>query len=137
MSGELYLPEHRELPLRSGDALPPGPYAVSLIRGPHGWEQPFCIRSTVTGQAVASWIASREIADKLAAAFNAHWDEPELDATDYAHPAWWRGNDTGVAVVVAKLEDALNGRDDGTGVIGYEPLERLRRRLLDIIPGEG
>ncbi len=57
-------------------------------------------------------------------------DDPDADATDAAHPAWWRGNDAGVAVTVARLTDILDGKDDGEGVIGYAPLEALRRRLL-------
>lgn len=56
-------------------------------------------------------------------------DNPEWDATDAAHPAWWRGNDAGVAVTVQGLGDVLDGKDNGTGVVGYEPLETLRRRL--------
>jgi hypothetical protein len=57
-------------------------------------------------------------------------DDLDLDGTDFADPAWWRGNDQGVAMVVTMLEKLLDGEDDGAGVVGYEPLERLRRRLL-------
>lgn len=60
-------------------------------------------------------------------------DDPEADATDAAHPAWWRGNNAGVAVTVARLADILDGKDDGEGVIGYAPLEALRRRLLVLV----
>lgn len=57
-------------------------------------------------------------------------DNPFWDATDVAHPAWWRGDDHGCAVTVERLNAILDGKDDGHGGFGYEPLERLRRRLL-------
>lgn len=59
-------------------------------------------------------------------------DDPQWDGTDAAHPAWWRGNDRGCRFVTQRLTDALDGKDDGAGWIGYPPLEALRRRLLDI-----
>jgi hypothetical protein len=34
-------------------------------------------------------------------------DDPELDATDGAHPAWWRGNDYGVEACARGIEQAL------------------------------
>lgn len=52
------------------------------------------------------------------------------DATDAAHPAWWRGNDAGVAGTVERLTKILDGKDDGAGVISFAPLEKLRRRML-------
>jgi hypothetical protein len=33
-------------------------------------------------------------------------DNPELDATDHAHPAWWRGHDAGAVAAFKKLEAA-------------------------------
>lgn len=57
-------------------------------------------------------------------------DNPEWDGTDAAHPAWWRGNDAGVAATVRILADAMDGKDNGRGVIGYAPLEALRRRVI-------
>lgn len=59
-------------------------------------------------------------------------DDPQWDGTDAAHPAWWRGNDRGCRFVTQRLTDALDGKDDGAGWIGYPPLEALRRRLLAI-----
>jgi hypothetical protein len=58
--------------------------------------------------------------------------DPQWDGTDAAHPAWWRGNDRGCRFVTQRLTDALDGKDDGAGWIGYPPLEALRRRLLAI-----
>jgi hypothetical protein len=57
-------------------------------------------------------------------------DDPELDATDFAHPAWWRGNDAGCAAIVRRIEEILEGKDTGAGVCGYVPLEALRRKIL-------
>jgi hypothetical protein len=34
-------------------------------------------------------------------------DDPELDGTDLAHPAWWRGNDEGVRALVSQLMKKL------------------------------
>jgi len=56
-------------------------------------------------------------------------DEPDMDATDGAHPAWWRGNDAGVESTCVAVHRALDGKDDGAGVAA-EPWESLRRRLL-------
>lgn len=57
-------------------------------------------------------------------------DDPELDGTDDAHPAWWRGSTAGVAGACERIEAVLDGKDSGAGVLGNERLERLRRRLL-------
>lgn len=59
-------------------------------------------------------------------------DDPECDGTDNAHPAWWRGNDQGVAVLCAKVADILDGKDDGRGV-SREPWDGTRRRLLGMM----
>lgn len=57
-------------------------------------------------------------------------DHPELDATDGAHPAWWRGYDHAFAVVCQKVHEILDGKDAGHGV-NNEPWHSTRRRLLD------
>lgn len=57
-------------------------------------------------------------------------DMPDTDASEDAHPAWWRGVDHGCCEAVEVLRKAADGEDDGVGVIGYEPLEALRRRLI-------
>lgn len=65
-------------------------------------------------------------------------DAPELDGTDDAHPAWWRGSKAGVAGACERIENALGGRDSGAGVLGNARLESLRRRVLAISqPGGG
>lgn len=60
-------------------------------------------------------------------------DYPDLDGTDWAHPAWWRGNDDGVRGVAMRIKKILDGKDDGAGVIGYDVLEKVRRTLLEIM----
>lgn len=56
-------------------------------------------------------------------------DHPEADGTDAAHPAWWRGHHYTVEAMCRKVNDCLDGRDDGKGVSG-EPWESVRRRLI-------
>lgn len=60
-------------------------------------------------------------------------DFPETDGTDLAHPAYWRGSDEATEAVTRRLQQVLDGEDDGAGCIGYEPLERLRRQLLEMV----
>jgi hypothetical protein len=36
-------------------------------------------------------------------------DDPSLDATDGAHPAWWRGHDHGVAAALGMVERVIAG----------------------------
>jgi hypothetical protein len=56
-------------------------------------------------------------------------DNEELDGTDAAHPAWWRGNEAGVAQVCAKINAILDGADVfGTAA---EPWEYTRRRVAE------
>jgi hypothetical protein len=57
----------------------------------------------------------------------------ELDNTPFAHPAFWRGQDDGVLGVVRKIENILDGNDDGAGVCASVELEKLRRRLLEMV----
>jgi hypothetical protein len=66
----------------------------------------------------------------LAAAKKESLDHPDWDATDAAHPAWWRGNDRGVQATAERIQSALDGSDDGSGVIGSKELERARRGVL-------
>ncbi len=59
-------------------------------------------------------------------------DHPECDATDAAHPAWWRSHDHTFQVLCYKLDEILQGKDDGRG-IASEPWETLRRKLLQLV----
>lgn len=50
-------------------------------------------------------------------------DNKELDGTDAAHPAWWRGNDAGVLGAVGVIRRALEeGRCPETGNAGLSEL---------------
>ncbi len=60
-------------------------------------------------------------------------DNPELDCTDFAHPAWWRGNDAGVASLVQIINGILDEpflAEARGGTFGYPPLNALRTRLI-------
>ena len=37
-----------------------------------------------------------------------HLDDPELDGTDFAHPAWWRGHDAAVSHMCALIHEWAN-----------------------------
>ena len=56
-------------------------------------------------------------------------DIPELDATDGAHPAWWRSHEHTVKTLCQKINDIIDGKDNGEGV-SSEPWESVRRKLL-------
>lgn len=76
------------------------------------------VRAFLPGQPTASQYAAPE--DLAAAGY--YRDEPDLDATDGAHPAWWRGHDNGakgMLEVKAKLEKRV-----------AELLEALRLSIL-------
>jgi hypothetical protein len=64
------------------------------------------------------------VGNKLAAATGR--DLPELDGTDAAHPAWWRGQNYGAASICRALTEVLDGKEP-TGTCA-EPYETLRRR---------
>jgi len=57
------------------------------------------------------------------------YDDPSLDATDGAHPAWWRGNDAGVAGAVRIINEALDGPLPLAGCVGGADLEAVRQRV--------
>lgn len=52
-------------------------------------------------------------------------DNPEMDCTDFAHPAWWRGSESGVARIVQKLQWILDGNEIGDGKTAHPPLNKL------------
>ena len=52
-------------------------------------------------------------------------DDPEMDATDGAHPAWWRGHDHTAVVMLAQAVNAL-GRVPETGLHWQGALEAVR-----------
>lgn len=62
-------------------------------------------------------------------------DNPELDGTDSAHPAWWRGCDAGaestVHIIHKILDDIENGVEP-SGAFGSKKLDMLRDRLYQM-----
>jgi hypothetical protein len=59
-------------------------------------------------------------------------DDPEFDATDAAHPAWWRGCDYGAEMTVQAINqvmDTLESSKEFTGYFGSASLEALKNRL--------
>ena len=63
-------------------------------------------------------------------------DNEEWDCTDFAHPAWWRGNDHGFASCVQRVNQILDGKDTDTkGVSNMPQLDKLRKRLIKIVMG--
>lgn len=57
------------------------------------------------------------------------YDDPTTDATDGAHPAWWRGSDAGVAGAVRIVNEALDGPLPLPGCVGGADLEAVRQRV--------
>ena len=58
--------------------------------------------------------------------------DPELDGTDFAHPAWWRGHNNGSLGMIAAVTRILDGKDDGKGVAN-EPWQFVRTRLREAL----
>jgi hypothetical protein len=58
-------------------------------------------------------------------------DDPMLDGTDFAHPAWHRGNERAFLTAIHEVNDILDGTASNVG-ISIEPWQSLRQRLYDI-----
>lgn len=58
-------------------------------------------------------------------------DNPENDATDFAHPAWWRGNDAGVFTLCTLINKILDGED----LAGFcsDPWHTTRERIYNLV----
>lgn len=63
-------------------------------------------------------------------------DDPELDCTDFAKPAWWRGEAYGSSAAIAAMARILDGKDDGRGVAN-EPWQSVRTRLREAMRDAG
>ena len=75
----------------------------------------------------ADWILGYEAGFKV----GLKKDDPEADGTDFAHPAWHRGNEHAFLVAVHEVNDILDGTASNVG-ISIEPWQSLRQRLYDI-----
>ena len=58
-------------------------------------------------------------------------DDPFADCTDFAHPAWWRGNEHAHLQFVDQVNKILDGElaNESTSTM---PWEALRQRLYDL-----
>ena len=62
-------------------------------------------------------------------------DNPEHDGTDLAHPAWWRGCDSGAdstVVVIHQMLDDIEAGKEKAGTFGSQKLNILRDRLYQM-----
>lgn len=108
--------------LRGVSSMPPD-YVKNVIRASRG-DRKKMREATARAEAAEAIVATLR-----GALEEARKDNEELDGTDAAHPAWWRGNDAGVAQVCAKINAILDGAD----VFGTasEPWESTRRRVAE------
>ena len=92
-----------------------------------GWHaQPSCVESYRRG-----YEAGRRSVYNEQRAMKHQPDDPEMDATDFAHPAWWRGNDHAHEMFVFHAKEILLGKTTNNGTCS-EPWESLRQSLFDI-----
>lgn len=59
-------------------------------------------------------------------------DDPFMDGTDFAHPAWHRGVDYSYQIFCGKVEEILDGKDAGEGT-SREPWHTIRQRLVTLV----
>lgn len=59
------------------------------------------------------------------------YDDPAMDGSDAAHPAWWRGNEVGVLTVV-RIVNALLDREPHRGTFGCSELEQMAQRIVSL-----
>lgn len=60
-------------------------------------------------------------------------DDPEMDGTDFAHPAWWRGHDQTTAMFCHHVQVILDGRAVKDESVSPEPWHTIRQRLLALM----
>lgn len=60
------------------------------------------------------------------------YDNPDLDGTDGAHPAWWRGNDHGIRMTIREVNAWLSGAPL-LGTYGQQELNWLRARIAELV----
>jgi hypothetical protein len=86
----------------------------------NGWGDPLVDRL---------WLEVQKLDEEIEA-LKAWGEDEDLDATDFAHPAWWRGHENGAEMVALRIFAIIDGLDKGHGAMRNPSLERLRRRLL-------
>jgi len=60
-----------------------------------------------------------------------YWDDSQLDATDAAHPAWWRGENYGCYMSAKLIANILSGKETGKGIMN-EPVETMRKSVIKL-----
>lgn len=80
---------------------------------------------------VLGWLC--ETMNAIPSKLQALRDDPESDATDAAHPAWWRGEEYGAFEMVRMVEKILAGQDSGCGMKGNAKVEKARRDLISLV----
>lgn len=60
-------------------------------------------------------------------------DDPTLDDTDFAHPAWLRGHEAGVAQLCSMVNKVLDGNKGAIYGKTHEPWAATRLRLVNLI----
>lgn len=59
------------------------------------------------------------------------WDDEELDATDFAHPAWWRGERYSYMMMCERVNEFLDGKgNQGTSHVELEAIKGRIQTLL-------
>ncbi|MHA1302516.1 MAG: hypothetical protein ACTSPI_02295 [Candidatus Heimdallarchaeaceae archaeon] len=71
-----------------------------------------------------------EAAEEIDRLRKAH-DYPEYDATDDAHPAFWRGSKYSCWQATQLVKDILSGKDTGEGKMN-EPAATMRNLILEL-----
>lgn len=71
--------------------------------------------------------ANRVLADEL----RRTEDDPDTDCTDFAHPAWRRGEESGVRAVVRALSEMLD-RGEHVGRFADDGLDALAKRIVGL-----
>lgn len=60
-------------------------------------------------------------------------DDPSLDGTDFAHPAWWRGNDRGVEAMCKIIEKTMRGENRGEPSYGLQRISAIVKNLNNLL----
>lgn len=59
-------------------------------------------------------------------------DDTQLDYTEKAHPAWWRGHEAGLKDAAEKILEVLDFKWDGSGVLDVPCLDTLRLKIRQL-----
>lgn len=88
---------------------------------------------TLAGQVNAAAVAAQFVPANTPELRTA--DNPELDGTDDAHPAFWRGHDQAVRSMCSRIMKILAGKDEGTPT-NVEPWASTRKSLNEMVSSE-